>query len=344
MAFEIFTHGFSFLNLLSILAFFTTVALFFCGIPICRQIWKRGDTKEIAAAPFLMGILGGTCWLWYGWLKGDNTVLVVTSTQVFLYFSYSIFYWFMTRNKFWITIKFLLILCLCGTIGGFTYHFKEKVFHPLGFLCMTLNAADFAAPLAGLNVVIRRGATSTLPLPLCIANFLVSTEWFLYGFLKMDFYLITPNGIGSILAFSQLVLFLVLPRKPGQKSPIRRLVTSCRKNGVKDLEAEAVVEKVSPLGIEGFERKDRETSWPIRVISSLENELDNVISRVAAREQFAYTKGMVEQEETQSEEDNEENLKPNLETKTSNRRNTLIFSNEVFPKLTRSISSPNLSF
>ncbi|CAJ0937591.1 unnamed protein product, partial [Mesorhabditis belari] len=150
----------------------------FCGIPICRQIWKRGDTKEIAAAPFLMGILGGTCWLWYGWLKGDNTVIGRHVDSSFLYFSYSIFYWFMTRNKFWITIKFLLILCLCGTIRRLqAYHFKEK------------------------NVVIRRGATSTLPLPLCIANFLVSTEWFLYGFLKMDFYLITPNGIGSILAF-----------------------------------------------------------------------------------------------------------------------------------------------
>lgn len=55
---------------------------------------------------------------------------------------------------------------------------------------MTLNTADFAAPLAGLRVVIRRRATSTLPLPLCIANFMVSSEWFLYGLLVKDFYLI----------------------------------------------------------------------------------------------------------------------------------------------------------
>jgi len=68
--------------------------------------------------------------------------------------------------------------------------FSHKVFHPLGIICMTLNTADFAAPLAGLRVVIRRRATSTLPLPLCIANFMVSSEWFLYGLLVKDFYLI----------------------------------------------------------------------------------------------------------------------------------------------------------
>uniref|UniRef100_A0A914DCD2 Sugar transporter SWEET1 n=1 Tax=Acrobeloides nanus TaxID=290746 RepID=A0A914DCD2_9BILA len=84
---------------------------------------------------------------------------------------------------------------------------------------MTLNAADFGAPLGGINTVIRRRATSTLPLPLCIANFLVSGEWFLYGILVWDFYLIAPNGVGFLLATGQLLLFVVLPRKPGKKAP-----------------------------------------------------------------------------------------------------------------------------
>ncbi|PIO63267.1 mtN3/saliva family protein [Teladorsagia circumcincta] len=97
--FEVFTHGFSFLNCLSLAAFFTTVALFFCGIPICRQIWKRRDTKEISGAPFLMGVLGGCCWMTYGYLKNDQTVLVVTACQVLLYSIYCVFYWFMSRDK-----------------------------------------------------------------------------------------------------------------------------------------------------------------------------------------------------------------------------------------------------
>ncbi|KAH7698370.1 Protein SWT-3, partial [Aphelenchoides avenae] len=96
--FEVFTE-FSFINVLSIIAFFTTVGLFFCGIPICRQIWKRKDTAEISGAPFLMGVLGGCCWLTYGWLKGDQTVQYVTTTQCILYGVYTVFYFFMTKKK-----------------------------------------------------------------------------------------------------------------------------------------------------------------------------------------------------------------------------------------------------
>lgn len=41
----------------------------------------------------------GTCWLTYGYLKGDHTVMYVTGCQVFLYCSYTTFYWFMTKQK-----------------------------------------------------------------------------------------------------------------------------------------------------------------------------------------------------------------------------------------------------
>lgn len=106
------------------------------------------------------------------------------------------------------------------------------------------------------KTVIRRRATSTLPLPLCIANFLVSSEWFLYGILVKDFYLIvstrlystltrssqfpaltfcgsqntdalqTPNGIGCMFATAQIIMFIVLPRKPGMRPPIVKLYRS----------------------------------------------------------------------------------------------------------------------
>ncbi|CAJ0579972.1 unnamed protein product, partial [Mesorhabditis spiculigera] len=359
--FEIFTHGFTFLNLLSIIAFITTVGLFFCGIPICRQILKRKDTKEIAAAPFLMGILGGTCWMSYGYLKGDHTVMYVTGTQIILYTSYTLFYWFMTKDKFGITLKVLFIVILSTSIAASSYHFRMAVFHPLGWLCMTLNAADFAAPLAGLKTVIRRGATSTLPLPLCIANFLVSTEWFVYGLLVWDFYLITPNGIGSVLALAQVMLFVVLPRKPGQQSPIRRLVNLCRRDTVADIETAAVVEPT--VGLSTDDEKDakmpprEEQSWPSMVISTLEHELDNVISRVTAHEQFGYStqldeEGSSDNEKTLTDRKLAKELAEARRAETVERpvreRSTTVREDEqeeeaAAARIHRSSSSPNLS-
>ncbi|TMS39539.1 hypothetical protein L596_006047 [Steinernema carpocapsae] len=286
MAFEI-LEEFSFLNVLSVLAFFTTVGLFFCGIPICRQIWKRKDTAEISGAPFLMGVVGGCCWLTYGYLKQDHTVMYVTSTQVVLYSTYTVFYFFMTKKKFWITVKIFLVVALCSTLFALVHFFGHKVFHPLGIICMTLNTADFGAPLAGLRVVIRRRATSTLPLPLCIANFMVSSEWFLYGLLVKDWYLITPNGIGSILAVSQLFLFLVLPRKPNQRAPILRLLDCCRGKSVQkvqDVEADAVVPEEKDE-----EGKKDDHRWSKRVIANVAGEIENVMQKCHLHDQFAYS-------------------------------------------------------
>ncbi|XGW26637.1 hypothetical protein V3C99_007331 [Haemonchus contortus] len=285
--FEIFTHGVSFLNILSLAAFFTTVGLFFCGIPICRQIWKRKDTKEISGAPFLMGVLGGCCWMTYGYLKNDKTVLVVTGCQVILYSTYSVFYWLMSKDKLWITIKVGAVLSLCTALILSVQFFGMKVFHPLGIVCMTLNIADFAAPLAGLRVVIRRGATSTLPLPLCIANFLVSSEWFLYGLLVRDVYLITPNGIGSLLALGQLFLFVVLPRKPGQRSLLTRAFGCCGPSE-KETDLEAPTKEIIPE-VESDESINsahltRARRWSQKVmanVNTVAEEIEHVIGKAS---------------------------------------------------------------
>ncbi|KAL3107590.1 hypothetical protein niasHT_013239 [Heterodera trifolii] len=299
--FDAFHGEFTFINCLSIAAFFTTVGLFFCGIPICRQIWKRRDTTEISGAPFLMGVLGGTCWCVYGYLKGDHTVMLVTGAQIVLYSTYTVFYWFMTKNKLMITIKVVALIITCAALVAAVVIFQKKVFHPLGIICMTLNTADFAAPLAGLNTVIRRGATSTLPLPLCIANFMVSTEWFIYGLLVWDFYLITPNGIGSFLAFCQVMLFVVLPRKPDQRAPILRLISfvrnsccSCCAENTMDLESAAVVtadKKSSAIDTIGIHRMSSRMSnkhrWSSRMITNVVGEMENVIQKVHG-DQFGY--------------------------------------------------------
>ncbi|CAA94322.1 Sugar transporter SWEET1 [Caenorhabditis elegans] len=288
--FEIFTQGFSLLNLLSILAFFTTVGLFFCGIPICRQIWKRKDTKEISGAPFLMGVVGGCCWMTYGWLKNDGTVKWVTGCQVILYTTYTIFYWCMTKKKLYISLKVLGVIGICTSLVLAVHFFGMKIFHPLGIVCLTLNIADFAAPLGGIRVVIRRWATSTLPLPLCIANFLVSTEWFLYGLLKNDFYLIFPNGVGSLLAFIQLLLFIVLPRKPGQRAPIVRLWLWIR--GVRVEETKEIVAELGECDEKDDKKMNRAQRWSQKIkmnVSTVAEELENVIYQLPTKDQFAYT-------------------------------------------------------
>lgn len=83
----------------------------------------------------------------------------------------------------------------------------------LGILCMTFNIATVAAPLAALHEVIKNRSTEYLPLPLCIANLLVTSEWLLYGILVDDFYIKFPNFVALIISVGQILPFFFYPRK-----------------------------------------------------------------------------------------------------------------------------------
>lgn len=197
-------------------------------------------------------------------------------------------------------MQIVALVTICSALILSVHFFGHKVFHPLGIVCMVLNIADFGAPLAGLRVVIRRRATSTLPLPLCIANFLVSTEWFLYGLLKQDLYLITPNGIGSFLAFCQLVLFVVLPRKPNQRAPFLRLYDCFRSCGISDGEVKNDIESAAVVPVEKNPNDQFRISkhrWSSRVVSNMAGEIENVIQKVHLGDQFAYSNKLNKGEE-----------------------------------------------
>ncbi|VIO87039.1 Uncharacterized protein BM_BM4758 [Brugia malayi] len=217
-----FFHNLTLLQCLSVSAFITTVSLFFCGIPICVNIWKRRNTKDISAVPFLMGVLGAVYWLRYGLMKTDYTMIAVNIFAATLMGLYLIFYYFMTKKKLWISIEICAVIFLISLMLLLVRIYRHDIFHPLGFTCMTFNILNFGAPLAGLKVVLRQRSCETLPLPMCIANLLVSSQWALYGVLVSDVYIITPNAIGMLLAMIQIALFLIFPMKQGRLSPVQR--------------------------------------------------------------------------------------------------------------------------
>ncbi|VDK52803.1 unnamed protein product [Anisakis simplex] len=211
------------LGVLSVTATISTITLFFCGIPICINIYKRRGTKDISGAPFLMGVLGASYWLRYGLLKMDYAMITVNITAVTLMTSYLIFYFFYTTPKLMISLEISAIVFMISIMAFLVQIYGNSVIHPLGFACMTFNIINFGAPLAGLRVVLRQRSCETLPLPLCTANFAVSSQWCLYGVLIRDIYLVIPNGIGMTLALIQLALFVIFPMKEGKTPLAKRL-------------------------------------------------------------------------------------------------------------------------
>uniref|UniRef100_A0A914YD34 Sugar transporter SWEET1 n=1 Tax=Panagrolaimus superbus TaxID=310955 RepID=A0A914YD34_9BILA len=248
----------TFLSVLSITAIITTVSLFFCGIPICIEIFRRKSTNEISGFPFVMGLLGGAFWLRYGFLKDDRTMITVNAVGVTLMFIYTIFYIYFSKEKGFVLLQFFTVIGLVGIMAILVQIYGWAIINFLGFVCMSFNIVNFGAPLAGMRVVLRKKCCDSLPLPLCTANLLVSSQWFVYGFLVSDIYIIIPNGAGVFLAIVQLSLFLIFPRKVGGNAPLSCLFNSERrnkKNKPQDIEGGIVDKKralpPANMGLEG---------------------------------------------------------------------------------------------
>ncbi|CAB3409473.1 unnamed protein product [Caenorhabditis bovis] len=209
------------LQALSFSAITTTIALFFCGIPICLTIHRQGGIGEISDVPFLMGLVGGSFWLRYGLLKLDYTMIIVNLVGVACFAIYCLFYLYYSWPTKSFAIKLGLVYAtIIAMIVWIAIHPNLSL---LGVVCMTFNILNFGAPLAGLGVVLKNREVSTLPFPMCVANFLVSSQWCFYGYLVNDIFIVIPNGIGVLLAVLQLSLFIVFPANETERSPLEKV-------------------------------------------------------------------------------------------------------------------------
>ncbi|GMT19238.1 hypothetical protein PFISCL1PPCAC_10535 [Pristionchus fissidentatus] len=205
------------LQLLSLSAILSTIGLFLCGIPICRDIFRRGDTKGVNPAPFLVTTLSCSLILQYGLLRQDKVVITVNTVGLTLQASYLLFYYAYTkgRREKRRLRHFMIGEGILFALVEYIIHFGELK-HPesvLGTLCVIFNVSSVASPLLTLREVIRSKNSSSLPLPLCAANFFVSLQWCAYGYSIDDSVIYTPNILGILLGTVQLSLILMYPSK-----------------------------------------------------------------------------------------------------------------------------------
>ncbi|KAI6226491.1 Sugar transporter SWEET [Aphelenchoides fujianensis] len=176
--------GETFLSVLSVTATTSTFALFLCGLQICQRIRQRGTTDGTSVAPFLLTLISCTCWLGYGELRKDQTIIFVNVVGFVVQAVYLYYYYVKTRVKS--RLNRLLFLELLIALA--TYWFIHSD-----------------------GQVIRTKSTESLPFALCAGNMAVSLQWVLYGILVDDFYMKVPNSIAVLISAVQLSLFVIYP-------------------------------------------------------------------------------------------------------------------------------------
>lgn len=196
------------------LALVFTIVNYASGIQICRNVHTKGNTSDVSALPFLSGILTTFIWLEYGVKKEDSILMWVNCIGLLLQLGFLTCFHLYTKVKRPLHIKmFTLAAVLAAIFCEVNYVVKstDTSLRILGSIGCAAALFFFSSPLATVAQVVRSQSTESLPFPLILSAFIVSSLWTLYGVLCEDAFIYVPNFMGALIVSCQLALFLIYP-------------------------------------------------------------------------------------------------------------------------------------
>ncbi|XP_060178457.1 bidirectional sugar transporter SWEET5-like isoform X2 [Lycium barbarum] len=183
-----------------ILGKISSVFLFASPMPTFKRIIKNKSVEEFHPYPYLAAVMNCMVWIYYGMLfvhPYSILVVIINSVGLFFHLSYLSIFFCYTVKRYRLEIVVILLAEIVGV------------------------AAIIAGTMLGLHTyasrsmlkVIKTKSAEFLPRLLCIAGFLNGICWLIYALYKFDPYILVGNGVGTLLAYVQLVL-LHIYQKP----------------------------------------------------------------------------------------------------------------------------------
>ncbi|KAL2515142.1 Bidirectional sugar transporter SWEET [Forsythia ovata] len=182
--------------------------------PTFYQIYKKKSSEGFQSIPYVVALFSAMLWMYYAFLKSDNTTLLITINSVgcFIETIYICFYLFYAPNKVQ-TVKIILLLI----VGGFglivlstqlVVKASERA-HVVGWMCLVFSLCVFIAPLGIVKQVIRTKSIEYMPFLLSFFLTISAVMWFFYGLLLKDYNIAIPNVLGFSFGILQMVLYVI---------------------------------------------------------------------------------------------------------------------------------------
>ncbi|CAN1179786.1 Bidirectional sugar transporter SWEET5 [Linum perenne] len=167
-----------------------------------------------------MTFLNCCVWCVYGlpMVKPDSVlVLTINGFGFCLELVYiSIFFVFSPWGKRKKMIKFLLaemlFFVVVVLITFLAFHTPPKRATFVGIICIIFNILMYVSPLTVMKMVFQTKSVKYMPFFLSFAGFWNGVVWTVYALLKFDINILVPNGLGTIAALIQLILYGVFYR------------------------------------------------------------------------------------------------------------------------------------
>ncbi|XP_063295085.1 sugar transporter SWEET1 [Pelobates fuscus] len=200
--------------LLSAACVLFTLGMFSSGLSDLRVMVSKRSVDNIQFLPFLTTDLNNLGWLYYGYLKGDGTLMTVNTIGASLQTLYMVAYIVYADQKRNLVYQVLLSLGVLFLAYGYFYILISDIgvrLNQLGMFCSIFTITMYLSPMADLAHIIRTKSTKCLSFPLTVATFLASSSWVLYGWVLSDLYIMIPNLPGIATSILRFWLFWIYP-------------------------------------------------------------------------------------------------------------------------------------
>ncbi|URE27449.1 SAM dependent carboxyl methyltransferase [Musa troglodytarum] len=188
--------------------------LFVSPMPTFKRIVQSKSTEEFSGLPYIYSLLNCLICMWYGLpcvSYGVILVATVNSVGAAIQLVYVTLFIRHANSARKLRMSALLagVACVFAAIVFVSLEFFDHTTRQtfVGYLSVASLVSMFASPLSIISLVIRTKSVEFMPFYLSLATFLMSISFLAYGMLLHDFFIYLPNGIGTVLAVIQLLLY-----------------------------------------------------------------------------------------------------------------------------------------
>ncbi|TYG38393.1 hypothetical protein ES288_D13G219000v1 [Gossypium darwinii] len=217
----------SLVTIFGLLGNITTGLVYLAPVKTFWHIVQRGSTEEFESLPYVVKLLNGYMWVYYGVVK-PNSILVATVNgfgAVLELVYVIIFLIFAPPRARAITAVLFGVLDVVLPIAAVLITQlscnREMQITIAGFLSLLFSVLTYGSPLSIMKTVVRTKSVDYMPFLLSFILFINGLTWTVYAVLTRDWFIGIPNGSGFVLGTAQLVLYAMYwkPEKSKRISP-----------------------------------------------------------------------------------------------------------------------------
>ncbi|KAL8159740.1 hypothetical protein V2J09_001277 [Rumex salicifolius] len=184
-----------------------SIFLFASPLPTFIRIQKNKSVEEFKADPYLATIMNCSLWIFYGLpIVHPNSTLVITTNSIGLAIE-------LTGRIYYLKVKVMMYMLVevafLSTVASCTltlFKTTEKRSKVVGIICVVFCLLMYISPLTVMGRVIKTRSVKYMPFYLSLANLANGIIWTIYAFIPIDYFIIIPNGIGTLSGIVQLAL------------------------------------------------------------------------------------------------------------------------------------------